>query len=465
VAVKSGRSKAGAKAASSHTGALAASDAVVDALFRQSGVIRTTTLEQLFDVASLLSQQPLPAGRRVAIVTNAGGPGILAADACEGHRLELPALSEATRAELRAFLPSAASVHNPVDMLASAPAEHYRRAVASVMRDPSVDAGIVIFIPPLVTETDTVAAAISEAAAGCPDKPLVAVMMRAGGAPSTLTSIPWYQFPESAAIALARAAAYAEWRRKPEGEVPVFRDIRMETARGPVEAALQRGGGWLAPEETRALLAAIGIPHVAARSAVTVAEAVAAAEAIGFPVTLKASGPALLHKTEHGAVVLDLRSTEAVRAAAAQLIARLGDAISGFEVQQMVRGGVEMIVGAVNDPLFGPVVVCGSGGVLAELVADSASRLHPLTGADANEMIDELRSARLLRGYRGQAAVDEPALKEAILRVSALLTLCPEVQELDINPLTVLETGVCALDARVRVEREGPPIATRRVVY
>ena len=465
VAVKSGRSNAGAKAASSHTGALAASDTVVDALFRQAGVIRTTTLEELFDVAALLSHQPLPAGRRVAIVTNAGGPGILAADACEGHGLALASLSESSRDQLRAFLPRSANVMNPVDMLASAPPEHYARTLDIALRDPSVDAVIAIFIPPLVTAPEPVAAAIRDAAAGSKGKPVLAVMMRAEGAPSSLGVVPAYAFPESAAIALARATAYAEWRRKPAGVAASFDDIDAEGVRRAVDAALNRGGGWMTAEEVDELLASLKIDHVATRSVATVDEAVRAAGALGFPVALKALGPTLLHKTERGAVLLNLADPAAVRSAALDLISRLGRELTGFAVQRMVPGAVEMLVGATNDPLFGPVVVCGSGGVLAELLADSSTCLHPVSDKDAAEMIDDLRGARLLRGFRGQAVLDEGALKEAILRVSALIALAPEIQELDLNPLKVLESGVSAVDARVRVERERSTPATRRVLY
>jgi acetyl coenzyme A synthetase (ADP forming)-like protein len=465
VAVKSGRSKSGARAASSHTGALTASDTVVDALFRQAGVIRTDTLEELFAVAALLSHQPLPTGARVAIVTNAGGPGILAADACEGHGLELARLSDAARDGLRSYLPQSASVQNPIDMLASAPADHYARTLEIVLADPSVDAVIVIFIPPIVTDPESVAATIHDAAARGTGKPILAVMMCFEGPPESLRSVPSYAFPESAAIALARAAAYAEWRRKPESVPPVFADIHAEQVRRPIDAALHRGGGWLTTEEVSMLLTAGGINHAPVRRAAAAQDAVRIAEELGFPVALKALGPALLHKTERGAVLLNLADADAVDAAAADLLSRLGGELTGFAVQRMVPGGVEMLVGSINDALFGPVIVCGSGGVLAELLRDSATRLHPVTVRDATEMVGELRCAPLLRGYRGQGSVDESALKDAIMRISALLSICPEIQELDLNPVKVLERGVCVVDARVRIERERPQAQTRRVVY
>jgi acyl-CoA synthetase (NDP forming) len=465
VAVKSGRSTAGARAASSHTGALAASDTVVDALFRQAGVIRTNTLQELFDVAALLSHQPLPGGRRVAIVTNAGGPGILAADACEANRLVLATLGDATRSELRSFLPPSATVNNPVDMLASAPPEHYARTLAAVVRDPGVDSVLTIFIPPLVTEAEPVATAIHEAATHSGGKPILAVMMRSEGAPPSLVNVPSYAFPESAAIALSRVSTYGEWRRKPAGVVPEFPDIASEAARAVVTSALERGDGWLTTDELSKLLSAAGIQQASSRFCRTQDEAVRGAADIGFPVVLKAVGPTLLHKTERRAVVLDLENEEDVRQAAGDLASRLGNEVTGYLVQQLVRGGVEMLVGAVDDPLFGPVVVCGSGGVLAELLADSSSRLHPLTATDAAEMIEELRGAKLLRGYRGAAPADAGALQNVILRVSALLTVCPEIRELDLNPVKVLASGACAVDARVKVA--GPPDRpqSRRVVY
>jgi acetyl coenzyme A synthetase (ADP forming)-like protein len=463
VAVKAGRSNAGARAASSHTGALATTDTVVDALFHQAGVIRTNTLEELFDVAALVAHQPIPRGRRVAVLTNAGGPGILAADACEANGLELVPLGDQTRAELRSFLPDAATVSNPVDMLASAPAEHFGRALAALLRDEHVDSVLTIFIPPLVTDPESVASAIAAAAIG--EKPVLGIFMRADGAPQTLAPIPCFAFPESAAIALARVTEYGEWRQKPLGAVPRLTDIRADEARAIVDGALRRGGGWLTTTETLALMAAAGIPMAPARLVSSADEAVAAASELGFPVALKAIGPTILHKTERQAVRLDLNRPDAVREAARDFGARLQGELTGMLVQRMVGGGVEMLVGAVHDATFGPLVVCGSGGVLVDLLADSAFRLHPLTTDDASEMIDSLKGAQLLRGFRGTPALDEAALRDVVLRVSVLLGLCPEIQELDLNPVKVLESGACAVDARVRVERVRPGPPTRRVQY
>jgi acyl-CoA synthetase (NDP forming) len=451
VALKSGRSAAGARAAASHTGALAASDTFVDALFTQAGVIRTDTVTELFDVAMMLSRQPLPRGRRVAIVTNAGGPGILAADACQSHGLVVTDLSIETRDALKQFLPAAASVKNPVDMLASAPPDHYQRTVDTVLADDNVDAVVVIFIPPLVTDADEVAAAITRASASMPTKPIAGVFMRSAAAPDALAAIPCFSFPEPAAIALARIAAYAEWRAEKPGQPAIPADLQPGLARLVIERALQRDGGWLSAVETTALLSSVGIAVPRSAMATSVDEAVEAAERLGFPVALKAVGRDIVHKTEQKAVRLNLLTRLDVRFAAASLAESLGSVMEGFLVQRMMGGGTEMMVGAIDDPTFGHAVVCGSGGVLIEVIADSACRLHPITERDAEQMVNSLKGVRMLRGFRGNAPQDEAAFRDAIVRVSALLDICPEIQELDINPLLVLPCGVCALDARVRV--------------
>jgi acetyl coenzyme A synthetase (ADP forming)-like protein len=459
VAVKAGRSAAGARAASSHTGALASSDAIVEALFRQAGVIRTYTLEEMFDVAALLAHQPVPSGKRVAILTNAGGPGILAADACEADGLVLPQLGTATCDALRAFLPSAASIGNPVDMLASAPPEHYERATRVLLGDPTIDSLMVIFIPPLVTDSKAVAEAIASGATGT-TKTILATFMSAQGAPAELKTIPSYAFPEAAATALARVVTHAEWRRRSDGSVPVFSDIRPDIAK----SLIADREGWLPPVAVGQVLRAFGIPIAETFAASTEEQAVAAAKHIGGAVALKAVGPSILHKTDIGGITLGLAGEDAVREAYRSMRARLGDSMSGMIVQRMVPPGVEMLVGATSDPNFGPVMACGTGGTLVELFSDVVLRLHPLTDMDAAEMVDELRGAPLLRGYRGAAVADEQALREVLLRVSALIQACPDILELDINPLTVLPTGAYAIDARIRVGHVTPP-PSRRVTY
>ena len=458
VALKSGRSAVGARAAASHTGALAASDAVVDALFHQSGVIRTDTVTELFDVAMLLSRQPCPRGRRVAILTNAGGPGILAADACQSHGLDIAELSPATMNALRGILPAAASVNNPVDMLASASATDYEESLRFLLADPNVDSVLAIFIPPLVTDANDVAAAIARARSRTPEKPVAGVFMRSDAAPDGLDTIPCFAFPEPAVIAMARVAAYAEWQRQAPGVVPDLIDVQPSLARAVVERVLERGGGWLTAIEANALVAAVGIAIPRCTLAASIDDAVESAVRLGFPVAVKGVGRELLHKTEHKAVRLNLKSKTDVRVAAAELISALGDKLDGLLVQRMVTGGAEMMIGAINDPTFGHVIVCGSGGVMIDLLADSACRLHPVTDRDAAEMVASLKGVRLLRGFRGTEPLDEAAYRDGVLRISALVSICPEIQELDLNPLAVLPGGVSALDVRVRVaSRSGEP--------
>jgi acetate---CoA ligase (ADP-forming) len=463
VALKAGRSQSGARAASSHTGALAASDTVVDALFHHAGVIRTTTVEEMFDVATLLDRQPLPAGRRVALLTNAGGPGILAADACEGHGLTVATLQEDTIAALRAFLPKAANFGNPVDMLATASAAHYEQAMRALLADPEVDSLIAIFIPPLVTGAQDVAEAMKEVAQGSA-KPVLATFMGMEGAVPMLAPIPAYRFPEGAVAALSRVVRYAEWRRRPSG---VMTDLSREVAaaRQLIEEALARGEGWLSSSDALRVLAIMGIHGVATFCVVTEDEAVRHATDVGYPVALKAVGAAILHKTDVGGVKLNLANDSAVRAAYRELRDALGDTMTGVMVQRIAHGGVEMFIGGLQDAAFGPVVFCGSGGVLVELFRDAACRLAPLTDVDATEMLNEIRGIARLRRFRGGPQGDELALRDALVRVAALLDACPEIQELDINPIMVFPESASALDVRIRVGTRAPRAHTRRVRY
>jgi acetyl coenzyme A synthetase (ADP forming)-like protein len=448
VAVKSGRSASGARAASSHTGALASSDSVVDALFHDAGVIRTDTLEELFDVAALLAHQPLPAGRRVAILTNAGGPGILAADACEAHGLSLPPLSDDTVRALRSFLPPAASIGNPVDMLATAPADHFRRAIPLLLEDPSIDSLLTIFIPPLVTDTNDAARAIAEASHQSV-KPVLATFFGAAGVPDLLAPVPCYVFPESAARALAHAVQYAAWRERPTGAPFTFDAVRRERLQRCLDDATSSESGWLTPASSRALLELAGIPTVGFRTADSEAAAVTLAQAIGFPVVLKGSGPGLVHKTEANAVRVNLFDAERVRIAYRDLAAR--SEVTEILLEPMIGGGVEMMVGGTLDATFGPVVVCGSGGTLVELMRDTVLRLAPLSDGSASEMLDQVRGVAQLRGFRGRPRLDEAALRQIVLRVGALLDACPGITELDLNPVIVRRNDAIAVDARVRI--------------
>jgi acetyl coenzyme A synthetase (ADP forming)-like protein len=463
VAVKAGRSAAGAKAASSHTGALATSDAIVDDLFRQSGIIRTGTLEEMFDVATLLANQPLPKGRRVAILTNAGGPGILAADACEANGLSLAAIGEETAAALRAFLPAEASVANPIDMIASATPEQYQRSLQLLLEDSEIDAIVVIYIPVTPTSASLVASAIRKTVTR--DKTVLATFMSSSGVPVSLKPVPAFPFPERAVNALALATRYAEWRRGPEGVPVAFADIDEKRLRAIVDTACARGGGWLHPLTVSELLGVAGIAVPPTLFAATSQEAVEAALSLGFPVALKAYGPDLLHKSDVGGVRLGLQHEYAVASTFEDLAHTLGDRMTGAIVQPMIAGGVEMMLGATYQAAFGHVIACGAGGTLVELLADVAFRIHPLRDVDADDLIAAVRCSKLLEGFRGSGRADKPALRDAILRLSKLIEICPEIREIDLNPLKVMDRGVCALDARIRVEPPGDVVPSRRVAY
>ncbi len=465
VAVKAGRSAGGARAASSHTGALASSDAIVDDLFHQSGVIRTDTLEEMFDVAALLANQPLPKGSRVAIATNAGGPGILAADACEANGLALAQLSAGTTEKLRALLPSAASVGNPIDMIASATAGQYRATLELLLADDQVDSVIAIYIPVLATEAAQVAEAIQGCARNANGKTLLATFMGSAGTPMPLDPVPAFPFPERAVQALAAATRYAGWRRTPVGSVVRFDDIDHPRLRAIVEAAIERGGGWLDPVDVAAMLTATGIEAPALTLARSATEAMEAAMCIGFPVALKAYGPELLHKSDVGGVKLALRDESSVYTAYEELASKLGDRMTGAIVQAMAPDGVEMMIGVTLDPAFGHVIAAGAGGTLVELLDDVSFRLHPLTDADPDAMFAELRSMKLLHGFRGSKPSDIPAFRDAILRVSALLDICPEINDLDLNPIKVRQSGAVVVDARIRVQRVVQTAPSLRIAY
>jgi acetyl coenzyme A synthetase (ADP forming)-like protein len=451
LALKSGTSATGQRAASSHTAALAGSEAAVDALFRQAGVIRASSLEELIDVAALLSGQPAPKGRRVAVLTNAGGLGILCADACEAAGLELPELTGETRARLLELLSQEASVTNPVDMLGGATAEAYAESLPLLLADPQVDAVVALFVPTVTATADAVAEALARAAgAGAGEKPVLAVVMSAAGIPAELRRVEGpvaaFTYPESAARALGRAAERAEWLRRPYGTAPALDGVDRAAAARVVERSLAAAeDAWLDPAQTRELLLAYGLPLVGERVASTPADAAAAAGELGFPVVVKTAA-AGAHKTELGGVVLDLPDAEAVRAAAE----RLGGPVV---VQPMVHGGAELLAGVVQDPVFGPLVAFGPGGVLAELIGQAAFRIAPLTDADAGELVTSGKAGRLVAGFRGAPPADAEALVDLVLRLGLLGEEQPAVAELDLNPVLALPDRCVAVDARVRVRR------------
>lgn len=465
VAVKGGRTAAGARAAASHTGSLAGASVAAEALLRQAGVLQVASIEDLFGVAQVLAYQPPPRGGRVAIVTNAGGPGILAADACESQGLRVATLSAETTAALRSFLPPEASVANPIDTIASATAEDLGRALELVLADEGVDAVLLLFIPPLVTKADDVAAAVRRAARqGQGDKTLLTCFMMSRGVPVDLRLdeeryLPSFVFPEDAVRALALARDYARLRDEPEGRVRAFLDVDRAAARARFEAARPgQEGGWLMPESIAGLLADYGIPVAPLAVAHDAEEAAAEAERIGFPLAMKLRSATIVHKTDLGGVALDLRDAAAVREAYSAMRARVeaagrGDEMEGVLLQPMVEGGQEVILGMTEDPVFGPLLMAGIGGIHVELLKDVAFSIHPLTDRDPERMLGQLRGLPLLTGWRGGPRADLPALEEALLRFSAFIEDFPEIDEVEINPVRVMPEGegCLALDARARV--------------
>ena len=467
IAVKSGRTPGGSRAATSHTGALAGSDAAVNALFRQSGVIRTDTIEELFDTAMLLGSQPVPTGPGVAILTNAGGPGIMAADACESAGLTLAKLEQKTVKALKEFLSPAASVRNPVDMIASADAPSYQRALGLLVTDKNVNAVIVIFVPPLVTGAQEVAGAILAGSAGS-KVPVLSCFMGSHGVPESLRSlqeghIPSYAFPEAAARTLARAVSYGVWRKKPPGSVPTIPDLNSDRARETVAKALEGAKAgesrWMTSDQVEELLRAYGIRTSGARTATNRGEAAMVARSIGFPVAMKVRSPEILHKTDVQGVRLDLKTDEEAARAFDEIRTALARSnpsarFQGVTVERMIVGGVETIVGMTRDPSFGPVVIFGLGGVAVELLHDVSLRVAPLTDRDAEEMLREIRGFPILDGYRSTPKSNVPSLLDLIHRVSRLASDQEEVAELDLNPVVVFpgEAPCVAVDARVRLQ-------------
>ena len=469
VMVKSGRSATGQRAASSHTGSMMAADNAIDALCEQTGVIRVDTLEELFNTAMLLDNQPLPRGRRVAVLTNAGGPGILAADACEAFGLELPELSEGLRVKLRAFLHAEAAVSNPVDRIADAAPAANSAAMQIVLECDEVDSLIVIYVPPVVTSPEAIADAIQSAAAGA-NKPVICNFIGRHGMlkpPDRLKreSLPSFSFPEAAAISLARVAWYGQWRQRPAGEEV---ELTVDTARADaifcaarerIEAAPPgEQGAWLSAEECNGLLEAYGIPVAPMGVATSPDEAVRVAQELGFPVALKLLSDQITHKSDVKGVRLGLRSAVEVWDAYAGITSRLsraglGEQMRGALVQAMVPGGIELIIGAHKDPSLGQVLMTGLGGIYTELLRDISVRVHPLRDVDAQEMLDGLKGAALLKGYRGSAPADIAAVRDILLRVDRLVGRHPEVVEMDINPLMALPEGEGAVvvDARICV--------------
>jgi acyl-CoA synthetase (NDP forming)/GNAT superfamily N-acetyltransferase len=474
--VMSGRSTAGQRAAASHTAAAATPLVTQEALFGQAGIIAVPSLGELIEAAALLRCQPLPVGNRVAIVANVGGAGVLAADACGDNGLQVVTLAGVTQRKLTRLLPHGAAVGGPVDTTAAVGLGAFRSALEDAAADEGVDAVLALIVPTAICDLSRALAAAQLT------KPLAAVLLdqaeavtmisrdgpgpRDGDSPSAAPdggpegapAVPAYAYPEYAARALGHAVRYQAWLGRQRGTLPEFTGLRTADARAVITRYLASSpaGGWLSAGEAAELLACYQIPVVASRLATDEDEVVRAAAELGGPVVLKAAAQGLVHKTDAGAVKLDLHGEQEVRAAYRQLAAVFGAGLSGVLVQPMLADGVEILIGLVQEPVFGPLVVFGLGGVATEVLGDHAARLTPLTDVDADELIRSVHAAPLLFGHRGRPAVDIKALADTLLRVSRLAGDLAEVAELDLNPVIARQDGVQAVDVRVRISPAEP---------
>ncbi|MCX6003294.1 MAG: GNAT family N-acetyltransferase, partial [Chloroflexi bacterium] len=465
IVVKSGRTAAGARAAASHTGAMASTEVATEALFTQAGITRVDTLEELFDTANLFAHQPIPKGRKVAILTNGGGPGILTADACADRGLEITMLSEKTKLGLKSFLPPQASVNNPVDMTAESGGPEYHRALRLLAQDENIDIAIAILVSPVATRTEDVAKAIRDISPEFHQmgKTLLVSFMGQRGVSAELSGgefdVPSYSFPEATAIAIAKACEYSDWLKRPKGSIPHIAGIDKKKALATINSILQKATKQpvrIDGDSIIELLNCYGINSIPSKVATTADEAIRIAEEIGFPVAIKLYSKTIAHKTDVGGVSLDLRSASEVRQAFDQIKDRLSDIgrlkeMQGVVVQPMITDGIETIVGVTQDPSFGPLILFGLGGIYTELFKDVTFRIHPLTDIDAREMVRSVKTYHLLEGWRGAKPSDIKAIEELLLRVSAMVEDLPQIAEIDLNPVKVLEQGkgCVTVDARI----------------
>ena len=461
LALKAGRSAAGASAASSHTGSLAGADKAADALLKQSGVIREFSLKNLFSNAKAFSNCPIPQGNRVAIITNSGGPGIMATDAVCESGMQMAKLSDATKDKLRSFLPAAASVKNPVDMIASAPIEHYKQTLETVIADENVDMIAVIYLPFLGLADIDVAEALMEIKAKNPQKPILGVFMTKSEFFTKIANMnvnmPFYMYAEEAAEAMTRLDRQRQWMNRPEGKFPVY-DVDRAKAAEVIKKSLSEGRAQLTTLESIDVLNAYGIRACKYGLATNVDEAANVANNIGYPVVMKITSKTISHKTDVGGVIVGIQSEEHLRQEYAALIERLKernilDGLEGVIVQEMVKGNREMVCGIATDPQYGPMMMFGLGGVFIETMKDVTFRIAPLSDVDAEEMIKSVKAYELLKGARGTTPAQIDQIQETLLRLSQLVTDFPFIDELDINPLLISEkTGEgIAVDGRIKV--------------
>ena len=458
ILLKAGSTHAGAKAASSHTGAIAGSDSAYSAAFLQCGIVRARDVESLFDLAEAFANLPLPKGPNVAVVSNAGGPGILAADACEKTRLHMARLSPSTIQRLQALLPPYASVYNPVDIIGDAGAERFRKSLEIVLDDPLVHAVLLLLSPTAMVEMEATATAVAHVARRS-DKPVIACLMgkthvEEGRRILRAAGLPCYAFPEPAMRSIEAMYAYAQWRQKP---VPVYElpERDLAAAQGVINAALARGQNEIVEFEARELLAAYRLPTPATRLARSSEEAVQAARALGFPVALKIASPQISHKTDVGGVLLGLKDEDAVRQGFWDITSRAQRLrpeayVAGCLVQQMASPDAqEVIIGFKRDEQFGPLLMFGLGGIHVEILKDVSFHLTPLSRDEAFGMIRSIRSYLLLKGVRGDPSVNFRALEDVLLALSALAQDFPQVYEAEFNPVLVNAERALVADVRM----------------
>ena len=471
--MKSGRTTEGARAASSHTGALAGSDEVYDSLFAQCGVLRVESLEELFNYARAFATQPLPRTNRIAIVTNAGGPGILATDTCIRYGLQMAQFEEATMENLRKGLPEAASVTNPVDLVGDAGSERYELALTSVLNDKNVDGLITIALSTAMVAPQEIAHAIAEVSPRY-KKPVVVYCAGPTDLSAALkilddSKIPHYKFPEVAARALASMAGYAQWLARPRTEVQVFEDVDKERVKGLLGAARREKRSFLPESESHEVLKAYGFPVLDFRLARDEQECIKYAKEVGYPVVLKIVSPDIFHKVDVGGVKLNIEDEVQLKKAYGDILDNVKSTrpeanIWGILVQKMAKGGKETIIGVNRDPNFGHLLMFGLGGVYVEALNDVTFRIAPIRDLSAQNMIKEIRGYRILEGYRGEPPSDIAAIAECLERLSQLVTDFEEIAELDINPLLVFEKGKGArvADVRILVSPAGVQVSKRR---
>lgn len=464
LALKAGRSAAGASAASSHTGSLAGADKAADALLKQSGVIREFSLKNLFATAKVFSNCPIPKGNRCAIITNSGGPGIMATDAICEYGLEMAPITDKTKETLRSFLPAAASVKNPIDMIASAPLETYKRTLEVTIADPNVDMIMVIYLPFMGLKDIDVANAIMEIKAKHPEKPVVGVFMTTSDFFTKIAdmevNMPFFMYAEEAADGFFRLDQQRQWEARPEGKAPAY-SVDKAKATEIIKNSIKEGREQLTTLESIDVLDAYGIRACKYGLATDLNEAVEVANSIGYPVVMKITSKTITHKTDVGGVIVGIQSEEHLREEYEALIERLRaknilDGLEGVIVQEMVKGSREMVCGVATDPQYGPMMMFGLGGVFIEVLKDVTFRLAPLTDIDAKEMIESVKSYELLKGARGTKPAQIDQIQESLLRLSQLVSDFGFIDELDINPLLISEkTGEgIAVDGRIKVRLE-----------